>query len=346
MKNTATERVHPTFIFKNEEHKDGIHLGAELVKEKDGWHCEDVCSHDNGKIEMGEMNAIKSAINAYPDLLSTIQKIDSHKGIPKITELGGDRFEIVAENGNEKFKTTVGKDIDESMNEVEINKFLKNPERYNLAPFYIVEFNGMDDVEVMSQRRMIEYAENRFDANEHERSDWSFDTHNMNAEQALEVISSFGEYPEKVMMDRGLNSLLQSIICGDDPIEEIAERCFFDDEIRDYIAYLEAIDDKFEDLDTSIRDIPPSDFIDSYIAEAKKLHVENNIINGNRKDAGAFMAKYNMSIDSIDVSDKDRAIVEGIKNEMELQAVKDKNKASREKSKSLEQSISQPKQKA
>ena len=59
---------------------------------------------------------------------------------------------------------------------------------------FIIDYNDLDFSEgKVSEARVIEYAENRLEANEDERADWDFDTRAMNIGQAIVVIASFNE---------------------------------------------------------------------------------------------------------------------------------------------------------
>ncbi|MBT5491128.1 hypothetical protein HOK00_02155, partial [bacterium] len=46
---------------------------------------------------------------------------------------------------------------------------------------------------MVDSNRVIQYAEHRLEANPEERACWSFDTLNMNIQQAILVINSFEE---------------------------------------------------------------------------------------------------------------------------------------------------------
>lgn len=200
---------------------------------------------------------------------------------------------------------------------------------------YILDYADMDETDLVSQKRIFEYAQNRLEANEEERSDLDFDTFNMSTEQAIKVIRSFGETVEEFHRNKIIDDVLNKKLSGIDCVEDICDHMLFNNEIKDYADYLVDVQERYEDLALGLDAQVEYLNFDNEIREAKIMFVENNVINGNMKDAGEFLAENNMSINDIDIDGNYISIVAEHMANHKVEQVRQGNKTKRAEAKDV-----------
>ena len=214
------------------------------------------------------------------------------------------------------------------------SEYLADDNNFKQTDFCIA-FNDLEADEPRSAKDVIAYAKRRVEANIDEFCHIpECKIESMTIGQAIAIIHSFGEKAIGFYRNKAIEDIVNNYLSGkeDEVIESIHDNMLFNGEIQNYINELSELYNEY-DVDFGLDDFPV--FKQELVRFAMCEHVEDLIMNGNKKDAGIFMVDHNMTLSELnterfDYPMSDISIVSEYMLEYAVSEVKAKNAEKRE----------------